>query len=113
MKKNHHEECGCDEYNQLSRRQFVAGAASVGAVLASPIFPEWLPQVVLAESADTSKDVIVSIFLRGGADGLTLCVPFSDPGYYTARSTIAVPRPDSSAANRGVALNDNFAFPRA
>ena len=35
--------------------------------------------------------------MRGGADGLSLCVPFGDADYYTARPTIAVARPDSSA----------------
>ncbi len=113
MNDYHDEDCGCREYNELSRRQFIAGSAMVGATVFSPLFPEWLPRVVLKESEDTTRDVIVSIFLRGGADGLSLCVPFSDPNYYTGRPTIAIPRPDSGAANRGVALDDNFAFPQA
>lgn len=108
------EDRGCREYNELSRRQFITGAAAAaGVVYFDPIAPAWLPSVVLAESADTTRDVIVSIFLRGGADGLTLCVPFNDPDYYAGRPTIAIPRPDSSAANRGIALDNNFAFPRA
>ncbi|MBI4519576.1 MAG: DUF1501 domain-containing protein, partial [Gemmatimonadetes bacterium] len=112
-----HENCsGCREYNELSRRQFIAGtaaAAAAGATVFAPIFPAWLPRVVLAESADSTRDVIVSIFLRGGSDGLTLCVPFFDANYYAGRSTIAIPRPDSTAANRGIALDNNFAFPQA
>jgi uncharacterized protein (DUF1501 family) len=116
MSDNNHEDCpGCTEYQELSRRQFIAGsAASAGAaVLISPLFPEWLPKVVLAESSVAERDVIVSIFLRGGADGLTLCVPFFDNDYYTGRPTIAVPRPDSTAANKGIALDSRFAFPPA
>ena len=45
------------------------------------------------------------------ADGLSLCVPFFDANYYAGRPTIAIPRPDSTAANRGIALDNNFAFP--
>src|SRR5688500_13059369 len=115
MSESEHEDCyACNEYNELSRRQFIAGAAAVaGMGVFEPIFPAWLPKVVLAESADTTRDVIVSVFLRGGADGLSLCVPFFDANYYAGRPTIAIPRPDSAGANRGIALDDRFAFPQA
>ena len=103
------EDCGCSEYNALSRRQFLGGAAMAGA---AAFFPPWLPKVVLAETYASTRDVIVSIFLRGGADGLSLCVPFADPDYYTGRSTIAIPRPDSASATRGIALDGFFAFPQ-
>ena len=104
------EDCGCSEYNALSRRQFLGGAAMAGA---TAFFPAWLPKVVLAETYASTRDVIVSVFLRGGADGLSLCVPFGDADYYTGRSTIAIPRPDSAAATRGIALDGFFAFPQA
>ena len=111
----HDEDCGCQEYNELSRRQFVADAAGMsGLAMFSAVFPSWLPKVVLAESYDSTRDVIISIFLRGGADGLSLCVPFGDANYYTSRPTIAIPRPDATAtATRGIALDDFFAFPQA
>jgi uncharacterized protein (DUF1501 family) len=51
--------------------------------------------------------------MRGGADGLSLCVPFADANYYGSRSTIAIPRPDSSAATKGVNLDGFFMFPQA
>jgi uncharacterized protein (DUF1501 family) len=111
----HDDDCGCQEYNELSRRQFVADAAGMsGLAMFSAVFPSWLPKVVLAESYDSTRDVIISIFLRGGADGLSLCVPYGDANYYTGRPTIAIPRPDSTAtATRGIALDDFFAFPQA
>jgi len=114
MSASQHEDCNaCNEYNELSRRGFITGAAaSVGGVMFAPIFPAWLPKVVLAESAAT-RDIIVSVFLRGGADGLTLCVPFFDDEYYAGRATIAIPRPDSSDPDRAIALDDYFAFPLA
>ena len=109
-----HEECGCSEYNELTRRQFLAGAAVAGgAVMFEPIFPAWLPKVVLAESANSDRDIVVSIFLRGGSDGLSMVVPFFDDNYYAARPTLAIPQPDAASANRGIALDDRFAFPQA
>jgi uncharacterized protein (DUF1501 family) len=107
-----HEACdtGCTEYNALSRRQFVGAAAATGA---AAFFPEWLPKVVLAQSSASTRDIIVSIFMRGGTDGLSLCVPFADANYYASRSTIAIPRPDDTSANKGIALDGFFAFPQA
>src|SRR5262245_15288467 len=115
MSEFNHDDCACNEYNELSRRQFLAGTsqAALGATFIAPIFPEWLPQVTLAESAQASRDVIVSIFLRGGADGLSLCVPFFDANYYAGRPNIAIPQPDSTLPNKGIALDSQFAFPQA
>jgi uncharacterized protein (DUF1501 family) len=76
------------------------------------MFPAWLPKIVMAKSA-SSRDVIVSVFQRGGADGLTLCPPYGDPAYYTSRSSIAIPRPDSNAATKGIDLDGFFMFPQA
>jgi uncharacterized protein (DUF1501 family) len=106
----HNADCGCQEYQELSRRQFLTGAAGVSA---AALFPAWLPKVVLAETYAANRDVIVSVFQRGGADGLSLVVPFGDPAYYTSRPTIAIPRPDSAATNRAVALDNFFGFPQA
>jgi uncharacterized protein (DUF1501 family) len=103
------DDLGCEEYNALSRRGFVSSAA---AFMAASSLPAWLPKVVLAESAAT-RDIIVSVFLRGGADGLSMVYPFLDANYYTGRPTIAIPRPDSTAATRGVALTGQFGISQA
>ena len=104
----HDADCGCQEYHELSRRQFVASAAGLSA---AALFPAWLPKIVLAKSA-SSRDIVVSVFQRGGADGLTLCAPYGDPAYYTSRSTIAIPRPDSSSPTKGIDLDGFFMFPQ-
>ncbi len=110
MDDQHDADCGCQEYKELSRRQFVSAAAGVSA---AALFPAWLPKVVMAKNYASNRDVIVSIFMRGGADGLTICVPFADPNYYTSRTTIAIPRPDSTSTTRGINLDDFFMFPQA
>lgn len=115
MSNSEHDDCACNEYNELtSRREFLLKTGGMsGAAIFAWAHPEWLPQVSFRESHVADRDVIVSVFLRGGADGLSLCVPFGDPLYYTGRPTIAVPRPDSSNAQRGIALDNFFAFPQA
>jgi uncharacterized protein (DUF1501 family) len=102
--------CGCDEYRRVSRRSFMRLS---GAAAASLSLPSWLPRVVLAQSDDSDRDIIVSIFLRGGADGLSLCVPFGDDDYYALRPSIAIPRPDSGGASRAIDLDGFFGLPRA
>jgi uncharacterized protein (DUF1501 family) len=91
-KTDHDNSCACDEYRSLSRREFVARGTATAVALS---VPAWLPRVTYAQTENMDRDVLVSIFLRGGADGLSLVPPFAEPAYYTLRPTIAIPRPDS------------------
>lgn len=100
--------CACEEYNDLSRRGFIARTAAAAVALS---VPAWVPRVTYAQSESSARDVLVAIFLRGGADGLTLVPPYGESAYYTLRPTIAIPRPDSTSANRGVDLNGFFGLP--
>ncbi len=101
----------CPEYATLSRRGFLA---TTGAVSLAAMSPAWLPRVALAKSYRSSqRDVIVQIYLRGGSDGLTMCVPWGDPGYYTSRPNLAVPRPDSGLTNAATNLDGFFGIPPA
>lgn len=100
-----HESCGCDEYEAMSRRRFVLNAA--GASVFAAAIPDWLPQVVLAPTA-SSRDIIVYVFMRGGADALSLCVPWGDTNYYTGRPTIAIPRPDATGTPKATALDSTM-----
>jgi uncharacterized protein (DUF1501 family) len=88
------------------------------ATLHSPSRPHVAPaakgrRMVFQPSRGPAGDVLVCLFLRGGADGLHLVAPYGDEGYYAGRPRIAVPRPDdtqAAAAERGVALDDFFAL---
>ncbi len=92
----------------LTRRRFLVGAgASAAGALALPSL--W-PRYAFATPADPSSgDALIVVFLRGGADGLSLVPPFSDTvGYQALRgagtaNAVAVPAPDAS--NPGAALD--------
>ena len=73
-----------------SRRVFLRGAglAAVGVGMAPSSL---LVRTALAASG--GPKVLVKIFLRGGTDGLNLCVPYGDSDYYNLRQGIAIPRP--------------------
>lgn len=68
----------------LTRRDFLRAAGLGAAGLALPALA---PRAARAAGTDP---VLVSIFLRGGADPLSLVPPAGDPVYYDLRPTIAV-----------------------
>ncbi len=98
---------GCKEYNQVSRRSFLGWTAGALAVAAAP---GWLPKVVYADSENGSRDVLVSLFLRGGADGLSICPPHGEDAYYRLRPNLAIPRPDSGQTGAALDLDGFFGF---
>jgi uncharacterized protein (DUF1501 family) len=108
---DHAHDTGCSEYRDLSRRQFLATSATLSA--AAVVFPDWLPRITLAEHYSSTRDVVVSVFMRGGVDGLAMVIPHTEARYYALRPTIRTPAPDSLAANRAIALDNRFAFPPA
>lgn len=80
----------CGEYRRLSRRGFLGTAAAAGAVSLSSL------AIGGTRGSERSRDVLVTVFLRGGLDGLSAVVPHGDPDLYTARPTLAVPPPGQS-----------------
>ncbi len=101
-------EAGCKEYHELARRDFLMTAAGLGI---SAILPTWLPSVVLAQTSNSTRDILVSVFLSGGTDGMSMVVPFGDPDYYTGRPTISIPRPDAAGTGaKATALDSFFGF---
>lgn len=99
---------GCNEYHNLSRRQFIGVSAATAAAVGAPM---WLPRVAYA-GTPTDRDVIITIFLRGGADGLTMCCPHGDNGYYKRRPTLNIPRPDSGSPDACTDLDGFFGIPK-
>lgn len=82
----------------LTRRGFLATAGAVGAAATLR------PRLAFASPENPSTgDVIVLVFLRGGADGLSLVAPFQMGTYHDLRPTIAV-KPTGAAGVAGLPL---------
>jgi len=100
-----------------TRRQFLAaggtgllsllGLGGMGSALgAVSLRPK---SSTLATARRTAPDhVLVSIFLRGGADALSLVAPYADDQYYRIRPTVAIGAPKPGGADRLHDLNGYF-----
>jgi uncharacterized protein (DUF1501 family) len=100
-----------------SRRAVLKTGAGLAAALAA-----WasgrsaLGQVALhPQGQDAVRDVLVVLFLRGAADGLSVVVPYGDDDYYRARPTLALAAPAKGGTGDGkdgktVRLDDFFAL---
>ena len=77
----------CSEFRELSRRNLMRAMLGAGALSSVS------SQVTFAEGGGQDRDVLIHVFLRGGMDGLTTCVPYGDPDLYTARPTLAIAPP--------------------
>ncbi|MBI5668568.1 MAG: DUF1501 domain-containing protein [Chloroflexi bacterium] len=79
-----------------TRRNFLQQMTASGAVgVSRALFPAWMPRLAFRPALQPGPgDVLVTIFLRGGIDGLSAVVPYGDGAhYYDARPTLAVPEP--------------------
>ncbi len=72
----------------LSRRGFLQSIGLAGLAL-----PSWFPRVAFSAAPSEQRDILVCIFLRGGADGLNVVVPVGDDDYYRSRPLLAIPAP--------------------
>jgi uncharacterized protein (DUF1501 family) len=82
----------------MRRRQFLAQAGI--ASLASLGLEGWLARTEAAPPASSGRanpQRLVVVFLRGAADGLNVVAPYQDPGYYSARPNLALPKPGTNA----------------
>lgn len=82
-----------------TRRQFITtlGLGAAGMMMGRSA----LAQVAINPKR-TSNHVLVSIFLRGGADGLNWVIPVEDPNYYRLRPNLGIAKRDT------LALSDQF-----
>lgn len=89
------------QLSNISRRAALQQGLQTAFVSAQENWPQWMPRIAVAQRQKKfSGDTLVCIFLRGGADGLNIIVPYGDPHYYQARPTIALARPDDRRAPR-------------
>jgi uncharacterized protein (DUF1501 family) len=107
----------CPDYSQTiqtlhSRRDVLRGFARLAiAGIGSALVPSLIPRVAFgAGPVNAQREVIVCIFLRGGADGLSFVAPYTDDVYYLKRPTLAIPPPDSTSPLKGLKLDQTFAL---
>jgi uncharacterized protein (DUF1501 family) len=95
----------------LTRRYFLKSSGVALAGFAS--VPSFLVRTALAQTKaglGIDHPVIIAIFQRGAADGISMVVPFGDKYYATARRQIAIPEPSRSSDERGIDLDGFFAL---
>lgn len=76
----------------VTRRRFLQGSAVAGAAAATVTLG---PRYAFATPETPAHgDVVVVVFLRGGADGLNLVAPYQMPTYQSLRPSIRVKAPE-------------------
>lgn len=88
----------------LSRRFFLQSGSALA--LSCCVQPWELLSAATHTTKVRRKKTLVVIFLRGGADGLSLVVPYGDPGYASLRSRTALALP--GAENGVLDLDGKF-----
>ena len=93
----------------ISRRYFLKSGAVALASYASA--PQFLVRTALAQSNGAhGKDhpIIIAIFQRGAADGISMVVPFGDRYYAAVRPQIAIPEPARGSDGGAIDLDGFF-----
>lgn len=93
---------------QPSRRGFLVGLGLTSLAWA-------MPRTALSQIAvggkEHGRNVVVSIFLRGGADGLNIVTPYQEDAYHRERPTLRLLRPNgASKADCVLDLDGFFGF---
>lgn len=102
-----------DSDHSPTRRQILLGgvSAALGWFLGGG---SALAQIALQPGrTERGGDVLVCLFLRGGADGLNMVIPYAEDAYYRNRPSLAIPAPNDrrrGVSERAIALNDLFAL---
>jgi len=76
---------------EITRRALITSGGLT--LLGLGTIPKFLVRTACAETGSARKKILIAIFQRGAADGLSMVVPHAEPVYYTLRPSIAIPRP--------------------
>ena len=92
----------------MQRRVFLKSGAA--ALLTLGLTPSFLRRTAFASELTRAQKgkVLVCLFQRGAADALNVVVPHGEPAYYTARPSIAIPRPSSHSEGGAIELDGFF-----
>jgi len=61
---------------------------------------------ISGKQKDSPHDVLVTIFLRGGADGLNAIVPYAEDAYYRSRPNLSIAAPKDLKVGEGARVLD-------
>jgi uncharacterized protein (DUF1501 family) len=99
--------CGCPDFT-MSRRRLLAGATgAAGLGLMTSVLGDVHRQVAFGAAGD--RNVLVVLSMRGGADGLSMVVPYADTALASARPRIGIPATSLLAKGGKFGLHPNFA----
>ena len=92
----------------MHRRVFVKDGAL--ALVTLGLSPSFLRRATFAAELQKARKgkVLVCLFQRGAADGISMVVPHGEAAYYAARPNIAIPRPRSGSAEAAIDLDGFF-----
>lgn len=88
----------------IPRRMFLKNG---GAAIGLSMVPGFLVRTLAQGLPANNRKTLVVIFLRGGADGLNMVVPFGDRSYHEHRPNIGVPAP-GGGDNAAIDLDGHF-----
>ena len=88
----------------MQRRVFVRDGAM--ALVTLGLSPGFLRRVTFATELPAARKgkILICLFQRGAADGISMVVPHGETAYYAARPNIAIPRPRSGATDAAIDL---------
>ena len=92
----------------MQRRVFVRDGAL--ALVTLGLSPSFLRRATFAAELKNAKKgkILICLFQRGAADGISMVVPHGEAAYYASRPNIAIPRPRSGAADAAIDLDGFF-----
>ncbi len=95
-------------FDSIKRRELFkrSGVLALGMMT----FPAWMPRVAFRsrDAVSPTQDILVVVFMRGGADGLNIVVPHGDRDYYANRPEIAIAQPNTRDENSALDLDGFF-----
>jgi uncharacterized protein (DUF1501 family) len=85
---------------KISRREAIRRSAALAALASAQLaLPAWMPRLAFAQD-NLPGDVLIVVFLRGGADSLNIVVPFGEDDYHAMRTRARIGRPDENSLPR-------------
>ncbi len=94
----------------LSRRHFMGGAGAAGLVTALPLTA--LADFAGAAPPDSTDGLLLTVFLRGGNDGLNTLGPFNSGTYNDQRLSLAISPSSATSAGSGLWFHPSLPYLR-